>query len=70
LRDSLPFANLKYSLVAEKDQNISAQDLAKLADDDESNFWADGRYNGQSVTVPRISYWSPGLVSSLEALGR
>jgi len=38
-------------LVAEKDQNISAQDLAKLADDYESNFWADGRYKGQSVTV-------------------
>lgn len=51
LRDTLPLANLKHCLLAEKDPNISAQDLARLADDYESNFWADGRYKGQSVTV-------------------
>ena len=51
LRDTLPLTNLKHCLLAEKDQNISAQDLARLADDYESNFWADGRYKGQSITV-------------------
>ena len=37
LRDTLPLTNLKHCLLAEKDQNVSAQDLARLADDYESN---------------------------------
>ena len=78
LRDTLPPANLKHCLIAEKDQNMSAESVAKLADDYESNFWPDGRYKGQSVTVgsnhgPRFDYKSgnrdvadnkPGKLSS------
>ena len=51
LRDSLPHANLKHCLTSGKDEALSSQELAQMADQYESNFFPDGRYKGLSVTA-------------------
>jgi len=51
LRDSLPHGNLKHCLAVEKDQVLSAQELADIADQYESNFFPDGPYKAMSITA-------------------
>jgi len=51
LQDLLPPSNLKHCLAAAKDCNLISEQLASMADDYESNFFADGQYEGLSVTA-------------------
>ena len=62
MRDSLPHGNLKHCLAVEKDQFLSAQELADVADQYESNFFPDGRYKGMSITAGLSGHkWRPNV---------
>jgi len=49
LSDSLPMHTLRHCLGVTKDQKLSSDELAEIADSYESNFLPDGRYKGLSV---------------------
>jgi len=49
LSDSLPMHTLRHCLGVTKDQKLSSDELAEIADSYESNFFPDGRYKGLSV---------------------
>ena len=52
----MSFNCLQHVLSVEGDKLMSAAEVAKISDNFESNFWADGRFKGLQVTVDR----SPG----------
>jgi len=66
LRDSLPYANLKHCLTSGKNEALSSQELAQIADQYESNFFPDGRYKDLSVTAGVVQSGGKGKQFSNE----